>query len=84
MDELSSYLDKYKHLVPPEASKSKVLIDVVYKECGIALKEGDIKIVHNGVHLTCHPTVRSELSRCTPQILKALHKQHNIHFAFIR
>ena len=84
MDDLQAYLRKYLNLVPPEASKRKILSEVIYKECGIKLKEADITMSGNGVRVNCHPTVRSELARCTSKILSALHKDHGIHIAFIR
>ena len=84
MQELRSYLSKYLHLTPPEATKKKVLIDVIRKECGILLEEKEIVIVGGGVRLSCHPTVRSELARCAPQVLRTLHQEHNVHLAYLR
>lgn len=84
MNGLGSYLDKYKHIKAPESSKRKVLVEVVRTECGISLKESEVMITRGGIRLACHPTVRSEIARHTPNILNILHKQHGIHVAFIQ
>jgi len=83
MKELRTYLDKYKSLTPPEASISKIFLDVVYRECGLQLTTHHIRLVRGGVHLECHPTMRSELLTCAPRVLRILHKKHNVHLAFI-
>ncbi len=84
MNGIGSYLDKYKHIKPPESSKRKVLVEVVRAECGVLLKESEVMITRGGVRLSCHPTVRSEIARHAPVILDVLHKRHGVHIAFIQ
>ena len=84
MKELFKYLIKYKTLSPPHASTKKILVSIICDECGISLTEKSISFSRGGVHITCHPTVRSELVCCAPRILSILHREHNIHLAFIR
>lgn len=84
MDGVGKFLDRYKHLTPPEGSKRKVLCDVIRHECGIVVDEKSITIRGNGAYLSCHPTLRGEIRLCAPRVLTQLHQQHNIHLAFIR
>lgn len=84
MDGILKYLKRYKNLVPPEKSKKKFLIQTIHDECGIVLTEKEITIRREGVILSCHPTVRSELTRCAPRVIETLLKKHNIRISFIR
>jgi len=84
MEELHTYLRKYQTLKPPQQSKIKLFLQVVYDECGITLTEKVVSLTRGGVSVRCHPTVRSELMQCAPKVLATLHKEHNIHLAFIR
>jgi|GEM_PF-4193254 len=84
MKELQKYLQKYKNLTPPEASKKKVLIDAIRSECGITLTENDIALIGGGARLSCHPTVRSEIAQCAPRVLGVLHGEYGVHLAYLR
>lgn len=84
MDGILKYLKRYNNLIPPEKSKKKFLIQAVQDECGITLAEKEITIRREGVILSCHPTVRSELNQCAPRVIEALLKKHNIRVSFIR
>lgn len=84
MDELVKYLARYKNLQPPQASKVKLVIQAVQDECGVTLIEKNVSIRRGGVVLSCHPTVRSELLQCAPQIITTLHKKYNLRVSFIR
>jgi hypothetical protein len=84
MKELLTYLSKYKNLVPPQASKKKVLTALFRDECGVNISEKEIVLSRGGVHLKCHPTVRTEIAHCAPRILSILHKEHGLHFGYIR
>jgi hypothetical protein len=57
---------------------------VVNDELGISLEEENVSIKRNGVMLSCHPTVRSEVSRSAPKILHILNSKHSIRLSFIR
>jgi hypothetical protein len=84
MDTIFKYLSRYKNLTPPEASKKKIVIQVIQDECGIQITEKEIQIKREGVLLSCHPTVRSELTRCAPRVIHTLLKKHNVRISFIR
>jgi hypothetical protein len=84
MHELQQYLDKYRTLAPPEASVRKVFSMVLRDECGFTLEEKDITFQRGGVIVSCHPTMRSEIMRFSPQVLSVLREVHNIRLSFIR
>ena len=84
MEELRTYLTRYKNLKPPHASTIKLLIETVGDECGITLTEKNISIRQGGVVLSCHPTVRSELLQNSTHIITLLHKKYNVRISFIR
>jgi len=84
MRELQNFLARYKNLTPPEGSKKKVLIETLYRECGVSFKEKDLTFRGGGVTLSCHPITRSEVIQCAPRVLEVLYKEHGIHIAFIR
>lgn len=84
MEDLQKYLGKYQQLTPPEKSKKKLLISVIQDECGILLTEKAISLTRGGVIVSCHPTIRSELTQCVPRILSLLQHKHNLRLNFIR
>ncbi len=84
MELASSYLAKYARLEPPQASTKKLLVQVIRDECGITLTERSVSLSRGGAILSCHPTERSELARCVPQILTLLQHEHNVRLSFIR
>lgn len=84
MEGLQKFLSRYTHLIPPEGSKRKKILEVIQNECGIRLEEKEIKLQGSGVYLQCHPTIRGEIRLCAPRVLSVLHQEHNIHIAFIR
>lgn len=84
MDTLTNYLAKYRSLVPPEASKKRLVASVVRDECGVVLDEAHLSLRGGGVHLTCHPIARSEVARSAPQILTTLQREHGVRLSFIR
>jgi hypothetical protein len=84
MDCLVNFLEKYKNLKPPHESTIKSLINVIYDECGIQIKYSDVKISRGGAVISCHPAVRSEISRSSSEIINILNKKYNIRISFIR
>ncbi|HCC05566.1 TPA: hypothetical protein DEP58_04700 [Patescibacteria group bacterium] len=84
MEELKTYLARYKNLKAPHASTIKLLIQTVNDECGITLIEKNVSIRQGGVVLSCHPTVRSELLQNSTHIISLLHKKYNVRISFIR
>lgn len=84
MQNIFTYLSKYKNLIPPEESKKKIIIQSIQDECGIKVSKKEISLRGGGVTLTCHPTIKSELSQCAPRVINTLLTQHNIRISFIR
>jgi len=84
MEIVQDYLSKYRMLVPPQASKTKLVAEVVMDECGVMLEHTSITIRRGGVVLACHPTERSEIMRHVPVVLEVLRKKHNLRLSFIR
>lgn len=84
MEILQDYLSKYRNLTPPQASKAKLIAEVVLDECGIMLDCSDISIRRGGAVLSCHPVERSEIMRRVPVVLEVLQSKHNLRLAFIR
>ena len=84
MEVARNYLSKYSQLTPPQATRTRLVVEVIQDECGITLPIQHIEIRRGGVVLTCHPTVRCELMRHVPTVLEVLHKKHNLRLAFIR
>jgi hypothetical protein len=81
---LEKYLSKYKTLTPPQATKTKIIAQVIQDECGITIPHTNITMRRGGAIISCHPTVRSEVGRCIPQLLTVLQKEHNLRLSFIR
>ncbi len=84
MKEIVDYLSKYKNIKPPHASTVKLLIQTICDECGVKISESDVSIKRGGAVVNCHPTVRSEITRCSPDILLTLQKKHKVRLSFIR
>jgi hypothetical protein len=84
MDIAHTYLDKYRQLVPPQATRARLVAEVIQDECGITVPMHHIEIRRGGAVLSCHPTVRCELMRYVPTVLEVLHKKHNVRLSFIR
>lgn len=84
MELAHTYLDKYRNLVPPQATRAKLIAQVIRDECGVQVLPEEITIRRGGVVLACHPTVRCELVRYIPNVLHTLHLKHNVRFSFIR
>ncbi len=84
MEIAHSYLEKYRNLVPPQATRAKLVAQVIRDECGIEVLPEEIAVRRGGVVLTCHPTVRCELTRHVPSVLHTLHSKHNVRLSFIR
>jgi len=84
MDNVVSFLAKYKNLTPPEESTKKIIVEAIKHECGITLEKKDVSLKQGGVFLKCHPAVRSELLRCVPKIISTLSREYNIRLSYIR
>jgi hypothetical protein len=84
MEGIFKYLSRYKNLTPPHASTVKLLIDIIKSDYGILLEESSIKFQRGGIILSCHPTIRSEISRYAPEVINTLYKKHNVRLSFIR
>lgn len=84
MEIVQDYLHKYRTLVPPQASKTRLVAEVVMDECGVLLEHSAITIRRGGVVLSCHPVERSEIIRHVPVLLEVLRTKHNVRLSFIR
>lgn len=84
MEGIKKYLKRHTGLTPPQASAKRLCIEAIQDECGISLEEKEITIRNGGVHLSCHPTVRSEVVHNAPSILSTLCQKHNVRISYIR
>ncbi len=84
MEGIKKYLRRHKGLVPPQESAKRLCIEIIQNECGISLGEKELSIRNGGVHLSCHPTVRSEVIHNAPIILSTLCQKHNVRISYIR
>lgn len=75
MFELGNYLAKYRNLEPPQASVTRLLVEIVRDECGVTLEEGMVSIRNSTAFLSCHPALRSELRLCAPRVLAELQRR---------
>jgi hypothetical protein len=81
---LGQFLAKYESLAPPQQSTLRLVVQVVYDECGVELEEKDVSLVRGGIMLACHPILRIEVARSAAQILTTLHERHAVRLSFIR
>jgi hypothetical protein len=70
-----NFLSKFKNIVPPERSVKRALLSVLKNECGIVLKDKEIKVRGKMVYLSTSPAARSEIALQKSKILDALHKK---------
>ncbi|MDP3725755.1 MAG: hypothetical protein Q8R36_00985 [bacterium] len=69
---ISSFLEKFKNIAPPDDFLKKTFISVVKDETGIEVLCGDIKITHGTIYLSASPTIKSELYIKKPLLLKRM------------
>ena len=69
---ISSFLEKFKNIAPPDDFLKKTFISVVKYETGMDVERGDIKIAHGVIYLSAPPTIKSELYIKKPLLLKRM------------
>lgn len=78
MKNVSSYLEKFKHIKPPKRTVLNKFIEVVYEVCGVKLKNFEIGIQNHIVFVTTNPTIKSEIVLNKGEILRKLNESgHN-------
>lgn len=72
---LSSFLEKFANIAPPERFVKEIFIRVVFEITKVSLKEEEIKISEKNIFLSSHPTKKSEIFLQKPILLKKINKE---------
>lgn len=84
MLQLSSLLERFKHLAPTESLSRKAVLSVVQEVCGFLLKDGDVRIERGTVLLHVHPIRRIEILQRKQEILQLLKEKHLLVLSDVR
>ena len=69
---ISSFLEKFKNIIPPDDFLKKTFISIIKEEVGIEIPRKDIKIERGTIYLSASPAIKSELYIKKPLLLRRL------------
>lgn len=72
---LSSFLEKFANLIPPERFLKEIFIRTVFEVTKINLKEEEIKINGKNIFLSSHPAKKSEIFLQKQVLLKKMNEE---------
>ncbi|MBI2108993.1 MAG: DUF721 domain-containing protein [Parcubacteria group bacterium] len=72
---IGSYLEKYKHITPPDDFLKKIFITIVKEEINIDIEPKDIRVEHNTIYLAASPAIKSEMHIKKPILLERMREQ---------
>lgn len=70
--DISPFLNKFKHIKPPDDAVKDVCIKTIKEILDISLQKSEIKIQHNKITLFTNPTVKNEIFLHRMRVLKEI------------
>ena len=72
---ISSYLEKFRNIKPPNDSIKKVVIDVISIELGVDLLTENLNVKNNIVYINSSPTLKNEVLFNKKELLGLVNKK---------